>query len=92
MLGCVLLFYFSPLEHSYQTSYFFLQFGYKKPIFTPKALLTPYFNFTIPFFNISLLFYFIFSQLPKYYTTKKHYYTKKISFLFPQLMNSGSLI
>jgi hypothetical protein len=59
-----------------------------------KALLhqTPYFNFTIPFFNISLLFYFIFSQLPKYYTTKKHYYTKKISFLFPQLMNSGSLI
>jgi hypothetical protein len=81
------------LEHSYQTPYFFCQFGSKKPTFAQivKALLhqTPYFNFTILFFNISLLFFF-FSQLPKYYTTKKHYYTKKISFLFPQLMNSGS--
>ena len=76
-------------------SLFFDQFGSKKPTFAQiaKALLhqTPYFNFTIPFFNISLLFYFIFSQLPKYYTTKKHYDTQKISFLFPQLMNSGSL-
>ena len=87
---------FRVLDHSYQTLYFFYQFGSKKPTFAQiaKALLhqTPYFNFTIPYFNISLLFYFIFSQLPKYYTTKKHYYTKKISSLFPQLMNSGSLI
>ena len=82
-------------EHSYQTPYFFYQFGSKKPTFTQiaKALLhqTPYFNFTIPFFNISLLLLLFFFTTPEILHYKKHYYTKKKSFLFPQLMNSGSL-
>ena len=62
-------------KHSYQTPYFFYQFGSKKSTFTQiaKVLLhqTPYFNFTIPFFNISLLLLLFFFTIPKILHYKK---------------------
>jgi hypothetical protein len=53
------------LEHSYQTPYFFCQFGSKKLTFVSlaKAPLyqTPYFNFTILFLIYSYYFIYFFT-------------------------------